>query len=313
MTQAQSVAAQVVSPVVDRVQEVADGVYAFVQPDGGWCLSNAGVIVSGGECVLVDTAATERRALGLKRAVAAVSPAAPRIVVNTHFHGDHSFGNFVFADSAVVVAHERCRAEMAGAGLGLTGLWPDVRWGDIELALPALVYRDRLTLHVGGIDAELIHPGVAHTTGDTVVWLPDRRVLFTGDLIMSEVTPFVPMGSVSGSLAAIAAMRELGPLTVVPGHGPVGGAELLDATEEYLRWAWDLAVAGRAAGASALEVALEADKGPYADWRDPERLVPNLRRAYAELDGAEPGAELDMIELFGEMVEFHGGLPACLA
>ena len=297
----------------ERVQEVADGVYAYLQADGGWCLNNAGIIADRGECALIDTAATEERARRLQRAVARISPNPPRVVVNTHFHGDHSFGNFVFAESAVVIAHELCRTEMAAAGLHLTGLWPDVCWGEISLALPALTYRDRLTLYVGGVAAELVHIGPAHTTNDTVVWLPDRSVLFTGDLAMAGATPFVAMGSMSGSIEAIRQLRELGARTIVPGHGPVGGPELLDRTEGYLRWVQRLAYQGLSAGIGPLEAARGADRGEYEHWLDAERLVPNLRRAYAELAGAAPGDPLDMDVLFREMVEFSGGMPACHA
>ncbi|UXY19498.1 MBL fold metallo-hydrolase [Streptomyces cynarae] len=296
-----------------RLEEVADQVFAYVQPDGGWCLNNAGLIVSGGECALVDTAATESRALALRDAVCRVSPGAPRTVVNTHFHGDHTFGNFVFAPQAVVVAHERTRAEMAGAGLHLTTLWPDVEWGGLSLALPSLTYRDRLTLHVGEVTAELLHLGPGHTTDDTVVWLPEQRVLFTGDLVMSDVTPFCPMGSVSGSLDAIAELRRLGARTVVTGHGPVAGPEVLDRADGYLRWVQELARQGLEAKLGPLELARETDLGEYGELLDSERLVPNLHRAYAEALGGLPGERLDIGVLFGEMVEFHGGLPACHA
>ena len=78
-------------------------------------------------------------------------PAGPRVVVNTHHHGDHVFGNGVFAGQAAIVAHERCRSEMAEAGLGLQGLWPDVDWGVDELTLPTLTFSGRLTLHVGDL------------------------------------------------------------------------------------------------------------------------------------------------------------------
>ena len=296
-----------------RLQEIADQVFAYVQPDGGWCLNNAGVIVSGGESALIDTAATEARALALRSAVRRVSPRAPRTVVNTHFHGDHTFGNFVFAPEAVVVAHERTRTEMAGAGLHLTGLWPEVEWGELSLALPSLTYEKRMTLHVGEVTAELLHLGPAHTTDDTVVWLPRERVLFTGDLVMSGATPFCPMGSVSGSLEALVELRKFGALTVVTGHGPVAGPELLDRAESYLRWLQTLARDGLAAGLSPLEAARETDLGEFAELLDSERLVPNLHRAYAEALGGVPGERMDIGALFGEMIEFHGGLPVCHA
>ncbi|GAA4689075.1 MBL fold metallo-hydrolase [Streptomyces chumphonensis] len=293
--------------------EVADGVFAYLQPDGGWCLNNAGVLTSRGTTALVDTAATEARARALADAVRRVASAPPRYVVNTHPHGDHTFGNAVFAEHAVIVAHEATRAEMDVAGLHLTGLWPDVHWGELRVELPSLTFRDRVTLHVGDVRAELLHFGTGHTTNDTVVWLPEQRVLFTGDVVMSGATPFCLTGSVAGSIAVIDALRELGPEVVVAGHGPVAGPEALDVSRGYLRLVRDLAAEGLAAGWTPLETARAADLGPYAGLLDSERLVPNLHRAYAEARGAEPGAWLDIELLFAEMIEFHGRLPVCHA
>ncbi|GLV88495.1 MBL fold metallo-hydrolase [Streptomyces lavendulae subsp. lavendulae] len=301
------------SPSVAQLQEVAEDVYAYIQPDGGWCLNNAGLITAGGRPALIDTAATEARAKALKDAVARVTPHAPGFVINTHPHGDHTFGNRLFADEAVIIAHEATRAEMDLAGMHLTGLWPDVCWGDVGVELPTLTFREPITLHLGDIRAEVMHLGTAHTKNDSVVWLPERRVLFAGDIVMSGATPFCLTGSISGSLAVIEKLRALGPRTIVSGHGPVGGTELLDSTEAYLRYVQDLAGAGLAAGLTPLEAAREADLGPFAALLDSERLVPNLHRAYAEAAGAEPGHLLDISELFSEMVDFHGGLPACAA
>lgn len=291
-------------------QEIAEHVFAYIQPEGGWCLNNAGIIMAGTETVLVDTAATERRARWLRSSVSDLSPEPPSTLINTHFHGDHTFGNFVFPE-ARILAHERTRKEMAAAGLHLTGLWPEVRWGAISVTLPSFTYRDRMTIHAGETLIELFHPGAAHSIDDTVVWLPESSVLFTGDIVMSGVTPFIAMGSVSGSLAAIAELRRLQPATIVAGHGPVTGPEVLDQAEGYLRWVQDLAREGHAAGLGPFEVAQEADLGGYADLLDPERLLPNLTRAYAEEQGALPGQPMDIGTLFAEMIKYHGGLPAC--
>ncbi|WP_043667128.1 MBL fold metallo-hydrolase [Streptomyces xylophagus] len=302
----------VTEKLAPRLEEVADGIFAHLQPDGGWCLNNAGLIVSGGRSALVDTAATEARARALREAVLGVTPIPPRTVINTHSHGDHTFGNFLFPE-AVVVGSERTRTEMDTVGLHLTGLWPEVCWGGVEVVLPEVTFRERLTLHIGGTTAELLCLGPAHTAADTVVWLPAQRVLFTGDLVMSGVTPFCPMGSVAGSVEAIAVLRSLGARTVVTGHGPVGGTEVLDSAEGYLRLVQRLAREGAAAGLTPLETAQEADLGPYGEWIDAERLVPNLHRAYAEERGQAVGDAAEMPALFAEMVEFHGGLPACHA
>jgi cyclase len=126
---------------------------------------------------------------------------------------------------------------------------------------------------------------------------------------MSGCTPFVLMGSLAGSREAVRQLRALRPRTVVCGHGPVCGPEVFDTAEAYLRWTSDLAVAAHKAGLSPLEAAKEADLGDFAGLLDAERLVANLHRAYAELDGAEPGAHLPSAPVFREMVEFNGGRP----
>jgi cyclase len=257
--------------------------------------------------------ATVSRALRLRESVRAIGAGPVRTLVNTHHHGDHTFGNDVF-DAVTIVAHHAARTEMAESGLGLTSLWPQVDWGEVRLALPTLTFDDRLTLHVGDRAAELIHVGPAHTTNDVVVWLPAERVLFAGDVAMSGVTPFNLMGSVGGALRAVDRLRRLGPRTIVCGHGPVAGPEVLDQTAEYLEWIQRLAADGAARGLTPLQVAREAGPGAFAHLIDPERLVGNLHRGYAELEDGELGRPLDVVQIFGEMIEFNGGvLPECLA
>lgn len=297
-----------------RLVPVAEDVHAFIQPEGGWCLNNAGLVADGGRSVLIDTAATEARTRRLREETALIVPGGPHYVVNTHFHGDHTFGNGQFADrGSVIVAHTGTRSDTEEAGLGLRRLWPDVEWGQTPLTLPTLTFRDELTLHGDTVRTELLHVGPAHTANDVVAWVPQRSVLFTGDVVWSGVTPYLLMGSVSGSLRALHQLRALGPSVVVPGHGPVGGPELFDSTEAYLRLLQDLAADGLRRGISALQAAREADTGAFAGLLDPERLVGNLHRAYAELQGLAPGARIDVAASFKEMVAFHGGLPACHA
>jgi cyclase len=295
-----------------RLDEIAEGVHAFLQPDGGWCLNNAGLLVTGGPPVLIDTAATEARANLLRSLAVSVAHAPPGVVVNTHSHGDHTFGNFVFPE-ALVVGHEQTRQEAEEAGLHLTGLWPQVDWGDIELVFPHVTFTGRLSMRFGGHEAELCSFGPAHSGCDTIIWMPRQRVLFAGDLIMSGVTPFVLTGSVDGMRSAVAKLRKFDAATIIPGHGPVGGPELLDATERYLSWLTGLARDALAAGITPLQAAREADLGEFADWLDSERLAPNLYRAYDELRGGANSAFAEVDKLFGAMVELHGGIPDCYA
>ncbi|MBT2403794.1 MULTISPECIES: MBL fold metallo-hydrolase [unclassified Streptomyces] len=288
----------------------AAGVYAYVQPDGGWCLNNAGFVSDGGQTLLVDTAATERRALALREAVvAAAGVALPRTVVNTHHHGDHTYGNGVFAPEALILGHDNARAEQLAAGHQLELIWPATDFGTIEITAPGLTYSDRMTLHIGDTEVQVIHPGVAHTTGDSIVWLPRQRVVFTGDLVFAQGTPFLAMGSLSGSLRALALLRSLGAETVVPGHGPLTDSSAYESTERYLRFVAELAREGRAKRLTPLEAARQADLGEFAAWRESERLVANLHRAYAELAGEPEGAPLDIMTVLRDMTVMNGGTP----
>jgi cyclase len=115
-------------------------------------------------------------------------------------------------------------------------------------------------------------------------------------------------------------MRELNPEVVVPGHGPVGGLELLDTTEAYLLWIQRLAQDGMAAGRTPSEVAREADLGPFAELLEPERIIPNLHRAYAEERALGHDSSLDMTavieemaHVFEEMVSYRGAPLRCTA
>ncbi|MCH6159454.1 MBL fold metallo-hydrolase [Streptomyces marispadix] len=301
-------------------EKVAEGVHAYIQPDGGWCLNNAGWISDGHDTLLVDTAATHRRARALREALLGSGVPAPSYVVNTHHHGDHTYGNSLFAHGATVIGHEACRRETLAAGRQLHALWPEVDFGDIDVTAPGLTYRDELTVHIGEFEVRLLHPGVAHTTGDTVVWLPQQSVVFTGDIVFHHGTPFIPMGSLSGSLHALDRLRALGARTVVPGHGPLAGPDVYDTVERYLRYVDALARSARERGLTPLEAAREARSGDragfaeFAELAESERLVANLHRAYAELDGRPPGDPLHIPSVWGDMEQLNDGRPvACHA
>lgn len=297
--------------------EIAAGVYAVIQTDGSWCLSNSGIVVGPEGTLVIDTMATQRRARRLRELTSSVSrvPLRPGAasVLNTHHHGDHTYGNCVFAPDVTIVAHELTRANMAATGLALRDIWPAADWGDIEVVLPDVVYQQSFTFSALGTPVQVAHLGPAHTTDDSVVFLPEQRVLYVGDIVMNGLTPFCLMGSISGSLRAIESLRGYDAEVVVPGHGSVGGAELLDEADSYLRWIGEVAATGRALGLSVLDLARQTDLGHFASLGESERLVGNLARAYAELGGVAPGAPIDVPAYFAQLIEYHGGLPECHA
>jgi cyclase len=127
-------------------------------------------------------------------------------------------------------------------------------------------------------------------------------------------TPFVVMGSVAGSIAAVERLQALGAETIVPGHGAVCGPEVLQDQLDYLRFVQSLAGDVVSSGSSVLDVARATDLGRFAEWHDTERIVGNLHRAVAERNGLPNGGAMDILGPIGEMLEYNGGRPLrCLA
>lgn len=302
----------ITEPGRPQVQEVSPGVYAYVQPDGTWWINNTGFLAGPQAVISIDTCSTYRRTRAYQAAIARVTGATVRAVVNTHHHGDHTFGNCLFPGAAII-AHERARAEAIAFGPPRDRpFWDGPQWGDLTLDPPFVTFSDQIALHAGDLRAEVRHVGMAaHTTNDSIVWIPERSVLFCGDLIFNGGTPFVLMGSVRGTIEVLEqVVAPLGARTIVPGHGDVfTGTEPIEDTLAYLRFVQDTAAASRAAGLAPLEAARQADLGRFAAWPDAERIAGNLHRAYAELDGAEPGAPINIIAALSDMVAWNGGKP----
>jgi cyclase len=297
-----------------HVEEVSDGVFAFVQPDGGWGLNNTGFIIGREAVLAIDACFTERRTRMLIDAMRGAAGARPvRTLVNTHHHCDHTFGNYLFLPDATIVGHERCREMMLAEGTGTQSSFAGVEWGNIEVAAPTVTFADRLDLWLDDLKVELIFVGPAHTTNDVVAWIPDRKLLFTGDVIFNGGQPFALAGSIGGWLEALDRLRGLGARTIVPGHGPVSDASVIDDVASYLELVLDAARRGMAAGVEPLEVARELDLGRFAEWLDGERLAANLHRAYSELRGEPRGTPLSR-QAVADMVALNGGRPSrCLA
>ena len=132
-----------------EVHEVSEGIYAYVQPDGTWWINNTGFLIGPQGVTSIDTCSTQRRTQAYRAAIAAVTPAPVRTVVNTHHHGDHTFGNCLFGGAAIV-AHERARDEAIAFGPPRElPFWDGPDWGSLYLDPPFVTFTDEITLHVG--------------------------------------------------------------------------------------------------------------------------------------------------------------------
>ena len=289
---------------VTGLREVGDGLYAYLQPDGSWGWSNAGLVVDGERTLLVDTLfdlrLTEQMLGAMRRAV----PAAASIdtLVNTHANGDHCYGNQLVG-GARIIASERTAAEMVelppGAMAALVEQAPQMGelgaffldcfgafdFRGIELTLPQETFSGALTVAVGDRKLELIEVGPAHTRGDTLVHAPRERVLFSGDILFSGAHPITWAGPVSNWIAACERILAMDPELIVPGHGPLAGTDAVRELKAYFEYLYEQARRCRAEGMTALEAARAIALDRWADWGDPERLVVNVDNIYRELEG----------------------------
>ena len=233
--------------------EVADGCHAYLQPDGGWGWSNAGLIVGDGDSLLVDTLFDLRLTASMLDSMASLTARSPiDRVVNTHANGDHCYGNSEVLDrfdSPEFIASTAASEEMAdvppsmlaalNAAPGDVGdlfrsFFGEFHFEGIESVLPTRTFDDRLDLDVGGRAVELIEVGPAHTAGDVIVHVPDASTVFTGDILFIGGAPLVWAGPLSNWIAACDLMLALDVDTVVPGHGPVTDRTGIVAVRDYL-------------------------------------------------------------------------------
>lgn len=274
------------------MRELADGVFAFVQPNGAHGnagYSNAGLIVGPEHCVVIDTLGTNAMQDAFLAAIRHVTDKPVGRVLLTHHHVDHILGTHRFRP-ACVICHRACRANIVKGGPDAALRWaakrphfaPDLQ--GIPVVVPDLTFDDRVYVHLGERELVFFHPGLAHTDGDAAAWLPAEKILFAGDLFFNRVCPAAFAGSLTGWIAVVRDLLAMDVDTYVPGHGPVSGKADFAAMLRYLETIERSAREGFEAGAPAEDVARDMDLGDFRQWADTEeRLLEDVRRAYLEL------------------------------
>jgi glyoxylase-like metal-dependent hydrolase (beta-lactamase superfamily II) len=169
-------------------------------------------------------------------------------LTTTHFHPEHAFGAQVFAGEATFLLNQAQADDLAGRGPGylemFRGLGAPVarQLEGVELVAPDVVYDSAYDLDLGGRVVNLRATGRAHSKGDQVITVPDADVLFTGDLVEAgqfAIFPWFPPYDVDVSgtrwITVLERLAERSPRVVVPGHGDIGGQQLLTDVRDYLR------------------------------------------------------------------------------
>jgi glyoxylase-like metal-dependent hydrolase (beta-lactamase superfamily II) len=303
------------------LHELGDGLFAYLQPDGGWGWSNAGLITAGGSSLLVDTLYDLHLTREMLEAMAPVlADHSLDAALNTHSNPDHCFGNELLPSATEIYASATTAAEIGEVSPALLqglksapGMPAEVTefvqhafgpfdFEGITVRPPSQTFEGRMELQVGERTIEFLELGPAHTGGDTIVHVPDAATVFTGDLLFIDGTPIV-WASLSNWIAACDRILELGARVLVPGHGPVTDASGVRDVQRYLRFIQSAARERFEAGMDASAAADDIDISEFADWGDPERIAANVVAAYRELDPSRPAAA--PAELFVEMARWR--------
>lgn len=193
----------------------------------------------------------------IESALKALGGDRPRLVLNTHYHGDHTGSNAEFGRTGVIIAHDNVRARLLAQDALPTS------------ALPLVTYAESVTIHFNGDELALIHLPHGHTDGDTMVWFKQANVLHMGDQLFNGALPYIDIpsgGSVDGYISNLRqVIRDMpSDITIIPGHGPLvdiaAVARSLQVIEETRR----IIVSGMEAGKD--DTAIAADLGEYIDW-----------------------------------------------
>jgi cyclase len=189
-----------------------------------------------------------------------------RFVVLTHHHTDHALGSSWFAGrGATVIAHDACRPGMEKEHPGLIAArrrdpaLADL-FVDAESAPPAVLFSDRVTIDVGGVEVRVIHPGHGHTPGDAIVHLPGESVAVCGDLVSNGYHVNFEDASPEGFPRGLASLLALAARTYVPGHGASGSREIVEEQRRYFDRVSALVAGGRTSGRSEPEIVDELRK-----------------------------------------------------
>ena len=306
------------------LHELGDGLYAYLQPDGGWGWSNAGLITAGGTSLLVDTLFSLDLTRDMLDAMKPVTESNPiDAAMNTHANGDHCYGNQLLPAEIPIYGTATAVEEMQLAQPALVH-WlfktPDenkdpafVEWAgenfapfrfdDVELRVPSELFQGRLDLRVGDREVTFVDLGPAHTGSDSIVHVPDAQVAFTGDLLFIEGTPIAWEGPIQNWLDACESILALDTRLLVPGHGPVTDASGVRDVMRYFEYVREQARERFDAGMDAEAAADDIDLRDFDDWGDRERIAVNVETAYREFDPSREPALV--LELFVRMARWH--------
>ena len=267
-----------------EVEQLSDDLFVLRGLGG-----NAAVLRTAAGTVVVDTMTFPLQGARIRGLARELTGRDVVLIINTHYHLDHTHGNPAFAPGTRVLSTERTRSH-------LEALDADFWQGEAASLLPNETFTDRQRLSVGGKTLELVHPGRGHTDGDLVVVFLDEGVIHTGDLLFNGHYPNIDLeagGTVEAWPATLDAVLELPFERVIPGHGPTTGREGIRQFQQFLTQLWEIGESAAQRGDSVEDVMASSELTADAGYEPIRFVVPLgldrrfvLRRAWEEATGS---------------------------
>jgi cyclase len=226
----------------------------------------------------------------LLSAIRSVTKAPIRYLVDTHYHGDHVFGNQYFVP-APIIGHinsrreliEKFDANMQRYRNTRPELIPELE--QIRMTLPDLTFEDRMNIRLGDREIQLIYLGRAHTAGDILLHLPQDGILYAGDIAFHKVLPAFPDGHITKWLEAMEQTARIDVQTIVPGHGPVGGKAEFEEAKELMAHLHSEVRRGFDQGLTEEETARNVNLGKFGNFLGQDRVGLVTHMAYLAYRG----------------------------
>ncbi|TWH34481.1 MULTISPECIES: MBL fold metallo-hydrolase [unclassified Aminobacter] len=306
------------------IHDLGNGCYAYLQPDGSWGWSNAGLIVDGDATLMVDTLFDLKLTAQMLAEYRTSIPAAKEIgiLVNTHADGDHTFGNQLVEGARIIgtqgtvddfarfdpkVLETICaNAEQYGSsGSFIRECFRPFDFSGITLTPPTETFSGTMEIMVGDKKVQLIEVGPSHSLGDALIYVPDDKVLYTGDILFTGGTPIAWYGPVERWINVCDMVLDMDVETIVPGHGPLSTRDDVREMRDYLQYVTDKARPLWEAGMDYLEASYKVDLGQYRDREDAERVVVTIQTLFDDFDHAPERPVRPPIPYFAEMKSFR--------
>lgn len=338
---------QVTPHYTEGLYELDANCLAWMVPNGSWGESNAGLIVGEGESLLVDTlwdVVYTREMLTAIYQITGDKNAPLKYTVNTHADGDHFFGNELVTDTQIITSQASFEEmkitlpksmlllekvgktfsllgkfgfkSLADSGHWMQNMVKPYHFAEVAHTLPHETFTGEKTLTVGGREVQLMEVGPMHTEGDLMVYVPDAKILYSGDVLFINSTPVMWVGPLANWLKALDKILALDVEIIVPGHGPIVDKEGVRRVKAYWEYVDTAIQAGFSAGKSAVETAtdivLSADFGQqdFATWDSPERIMTSVYTQYRHLQGKpKPPSKMQLINILRNQAILAHKLP----